>query len=214
MSSKRPLPTLSSRLERLLQLCRKGGTLWDIGCDHGRAGAKAAQTRDWSRVEFVDPSDRVIALLKDYIGAHIPPGIEYSIHHKKAEQLNVHSSPNTYLMAGFGGQQIIASMRHLTSLPANQDACFVLSPHRDWLKVRQYLQHNAFHLVTEEILQEEQQFYPVIVIENRPGEPVSLYGEAWWQSHEGGLWRHQLLQKLSIHQCEEDKALLKFLASR
>ena len=202
---------LSQRLARLVELCGSGDTLWDVGCDHGLAGIRAAQSGQWRSLVFVDPSEAVIRLLKETITAHIPKGFFYTTLQQRMNEITRTTTNNVYLIAGLGGEQIAGGLKHLGSVETDKQAKFILGPHRDWMNVRQALRELRWLVLHEEIFLEEGQFYPIIVAENRPAEPVSLFGTSWWLGSSGQAFREHLLRKLSSHQDLRDQELLTFL---
>lgn len=210
MSSKNTLP--SQRLTRLVSLCGAGENLWDIGCDHGQAGLLAGTSGAFKHVSFVDPSSSVIQLLKDKPTADIPKGFYISILKGKGNQISVSSPHNVFLMAGFGGEAIIETLKHLTSQDVSASR-FILSPHRQILAVRRFLNEGPWNLLHEEIIEENDQFYEAIVVEYRPGRAVSLFGEEQWSSPVGMLRRAQLLNLLPVHRNPQDQAFYQYLLS-
>jgi len=210
MSSRPTLP--SQRLTRLVSLCGVGETLWDIGCDHGQAGLLGGMSGAFQHVHFVDPSPSVIKIFKDKIGADIPKGFSLKIIQGKGNQIQVSSSHDTFLMAGFGGEAIIETLQHLSSQDISSSR-FVLSPHRHVLGVRRYLHEGDWNLLHEEILEENGQFYEAIVVESGAGQKVSLFGEAQWDSSVGHLRRAQLLKLLPLHRSPQDRAFYQYLLS-
>ncbi len=210
MSSRNPLP--SHRLGRLVTLCGAGERLWDIGCDHGLAGLHAGHTRAFKHIQFVDPSSSVIQLLKQRVGADIPRGFSYNILEQRNDQISDILSSDVFLMAGFGGVAIIEGLKNI-SAQLTSPSRFILSPHKDILSVRRYLFEGPWHLAHEEIIEEAGQFYDALVVENRQGRSVSLYGEEQWASREGQVRLEDLLKKLPLHQNPRDKAYYEYLLS-
>ena len=206
MSSK--LPPLSTRLQRLLTLAGEGEELWDIGCDHGLVGRWARAESYFKRVHFVDPAPLVVERLKNFLNADIPRLVPFEIHQKRADEITVTKEENTFLMAGFGGQGMLQGLRHLKTLSYSR---IVLSPHRDQLKVRSYLHSENWGLEHEEILNEDGQFYQILVLGIEAKRRVSLYGEEQWESVAGKGYLNHLLDKLPLHQNPQDQDYLNYL---
>jgi len=200
----------SLRLSRLVELCGGGDTLWDIGCDHGLAGLLAGKSGAFKHICFVDTSSLVIGKLRHTLTSDIPKGFSFSIHEVRGEQIKVIHPNNVFLMAGFGGKAIIESVTAISS-QLHVPNRFVLAPHRDNLAVRDFLQRADWHLVTEEIIEENEQFYEVLVVESRSGVRVSRFGEQQWQTPIGIRRRDDLLKKLSIHRNPLDQDFVKHL---
>lgn len=111
-------------------------------------------------------------------------------------------------MAGFGAKAMIEGLQ---SLETASHLRVVLSPHRDYLDLRAYLRSQKWGLEHEEILLEDGQFYPVLVVAKAADREVSLYGEEQWNSMAGEGYRERLLEKLSLHQNPQDQDYLKYL---
>lgn len=184
--------------------------LWDIGCDHGLAGLEAAKQGAFRHVCFVDPSSSVINKLKETIGADIPSGVSYSVIEVRGDQIKVQLRNNVFLLAGFGGVQIIESIEAIRK-QLSSPARFVLSPHKNNLAVREYLHRGEWHLVSEEIVEEAGQFYEILQLESRPGSPVSLFGVEQWAGPAGVRRRDDLLKKLPFHRNPQDQAFYRYL---
>lgn len=208
MNSSQALSSL--RLSRLVDLCGVGDTLWDIGCDHGLAGLLAGRSGSFKHICFVDPSSLVIEKLRDTLDSDIPKGFSFSILEERGDQIKVSHPNNVFLMAGFGGKGIIEALKAI-SLQLSLPNRFVLAPHRDNLAVRDFLQQADWHLVTEEIIEENEQFYEVLVVESRSGVRVSRFGEQQWQTPTGLRRCDDLLKKLSIHRNPQDQDFVKHL---
>ena len=202
----------SHRLTRLVSLCGEGEVLWDIGCDHGLAGLFAGSSGAFKHICFVDPSTFVMDKLKQQLAADIPNGFSFSLFEVRGDQIKVQLPNNVFLMAGFGGLPMIESIEAIRNqLPS--PARFVLSPHKNTLAVREYLHRGAWHLLSEEIIEEAGQFYEVLQLESREGRAVSLFGAEQWSSPAGKRRREDLLKKLPFHRNPQDQAFYGHLLS-
>jgi tRNA (adenine22-N1)-methyltransferase len=200
----------SHRIARLVSHCGEGEILWDIGCDHGLAGLSAGKTGAFKHVCFVDPSSFVIEKLIKHIAADIPKDWNYTIMKLKGDQIKVLSEKNVFLMAGFGGRPIIESVEAIRK-QLKAPARFVLSPHKNTLAVREYLHRGEWHLISEEIVEEAGQFYEILQLESRRGNPVTLFGTDQWKAPAGERRREDLLKKLPLHRNAQDQAFCKHL---
>lgn len=200
----------STRLARLYQLLGSGVELWDIGCDHGWVGKAALQDKSFERVNFVDPSDVVIRNLLKTIGSDIPKQASFKILQQRADEIKLTQSSNTFLMAGFGGKQMLEGLRNIES-QLHEKNHFVLSPHRDVFELRQKLIEMNWSLVSEEIHQEDDEFYSILVVTNAPGVPIHPFGSSQWKSPAGKAYCQHLLEILVHHRNVRDQKLREYL---
>ncbi len=202
----------SQRFDHLLGPVHPCDELWDIGCDHGFVGSAAFRSRKARRIHFVDPAPAVIRHLKNSIGADIPRG-SFFLHQKKGHEIELAADDlrRAFVLAGFGGKQIVQALAHL-QVQQRGVAQFILSPHRDHLKLREFLHHGNWHLVGEAIIEENGQSYLVLDVRNQAGRAPSLYGApSLWSTPEGERYRRHLLKVLPSHHNLQDQAYLKFL---
>lgn len=202
----------SSRLARLYQLLGSGVELWDIGCDHGLVGKAALKDTTFERVNFVDPSDLVIEKLTTTLGSDIPKHSLYNIFKQRADQIILNQPSNTFLMSGFGGKQMMEGLKHIAS-QLQEKNLFVLSPHRDIFELRKRLIEMNWSLVSEEIHQEDDEFYSILVVSNTPGAPIHPFGSTQWKSTAGKAYCQHLLEVLAHHRNVRDRELRDYLLS-
>lgn len=210
MSSKK----LSQRLNTIIELAKEGSLAWDIGCDHGHVGVELYQQNRFQKIHFVDPSEQVINKLKQLVHSDIPLE-NHLIHHQKCDELFIDETQHQcFILAGFGGQQIVEGLMNIHS-QLTVAARFIISPHRDYLAVRRYLNLGKWSQISENVVFEEGQFYPILVVDNTDkGPAVDLYGgKSFWQSPEGAHWRESLRHRLKRHQNEPDQCFLRYLNS-
>jgi tRNA A22 N-methylase len=202
----------SQRFNHILGLIHPCDEVWDIGCDHGLIGIEAFRREKARRIYFVDPAKDVIRNLQNTVATYIPRG-SFSIHQKKGHEIELpeQNQQRSFVLVGFGGKQIIQALEHIQQAQ-QRVAQFILSPHRDHLKLREFLHHGNWHLAGEAIIEENQQSYLVLDVRNQAGSAPSLYGgAALWTSPEGERYRRHLLKILPSHHNLQDQAYLKFL---
>lgn len=204
---------MSSRLSQRLSFIHEhtplSPTIYDIGCDHGDLGLSFLDSPKVQSLHLVDASLEVIRRLKSKLQeADIPKKV--IIEQKKVQQLKIKNETCTIIMCGFGGLQIIEGIDHL-SQQMQPDSHFVLSPHRDYLKMREHLSIRRFHVLQDLVVEERGHFYPLIVLAAQKGEALHPYGLNLWQTCGGRAFREHLLGKLKKHQNPKDQAFFKHL---
>lgn len=204
MSSK-----LSHRLSFIYNHTPLNTVIYDIGCDHGDLGLSFLDRPEVQSLYFVDASLEVISRLKSKIKeADIPKAIK--ILHDNVQTLKINSQTCTVLMCGFGGQQIIEGIENLI-VQMHEDSVLVLSPHRDYFKLRQYLFVKELELIHDLVVEERGHFYPLIVVAARKGEALDYYGHNLWHSSDGKDFREYLVNRLKNHQNPVDRAFFQYL---
>lgn len=129
------LPPLSNRLQLVFEQLLPGEPVWDLCCDHGKVGRRALASGGFGRVHFVDSAAHLIEKLKRKVRS--PNASFYGI---EAQAVSEPWS-GTVIATGVGGnllKEIISARRG--DLGAKR---FVLGPHRDEEKLKQWLAEDA-----------------------------------------------------------------------
>lgn len=187
------------------------GHVWDIGCDHGLLGLSFSQESATS-ITLVDPSPAVIEKLKIKINSntsHITkPNI--SIMLSKGQDLKLSNRNNTIFIAGMGGEEIGQIVTAL--LPQlDQTSRIVISPHRKGLELRKLLASLELSIAHEEVVTEDGQFYPILVLHPGSGPKVHPYGQKIWEGETGEAYRQQQLLHFQVHRDEASCAYVSYL---
>ena len=157
---------LSNRLEMVISFVKSGESAADIGTDHGhvpvelvrRGIVQRAYAMDVRKGPLSKAEENVAAAgLKDKIETRLSDGV-----HK----LNA-GEAETVIIAGMGGELVIHIMEGGRHVWETVDQ-WVLSPHSEIHKVREWLYANGFVIVKEDMVFEEGKFYTVIDV--RKGE--------------------------------------------
>lgn len=187
-------------------------SVWDIGCDHGHLGLSFLNHTQVQTIHLVDPSIEVIHVLKQkLVDSYITIPDSIKIHHQKGQKLILDSSLKTIFIAGMGGKEIQSILQNLIP-QMNQDDRLVISPHRNILELRNFLNQSELGLLDELTLKEENQFYQVICLKRDQTLPkLSLYGEKLWQGPVGEEYRQHLIRAYQTHQNPLSRAFLSFL---
>lgn len=206
-SSKKVGKSLSDRLRHLSKHYQNQKYIWDIGCDHGLLGMSFYGLPGVEVVNLVDPSKPVIEELKArYKDSYITKA-PLNIIHSKGQDLSIDQYSNCIFIAGMGGKEIGEIILNL--LPQlDPESRIIISPHRKILELRELLGNLPISLVTEEVIEEEDQFYQILVLRPGIGKSVSPYGHDLWKSEIGEKYRLQQLKTYEIH---KDTASIKYL---
>ena len=187
-------------------------SIWDIGCDHGILGLSFLQYPAITKIHLVDPSIDVIRTLHNkLIDSYITKQPLIEIQHKKGQDVILNPEPKVIFIAGMGGREIQEIIKNLLPQLTPFDR-LVISPHRNILELRQFLQVSALRLVDEVAIQEDGQFYQILCLETSVQFPaVSLYGEKIWQGPVGEQYRQHQIRSIGLHQDQASKAYVSYL---
>lgn len=197
--SNRAGEALSSRLAKLQSYYSNERVVWDIGCDHGQLGLSFSDVETVTSIHFVDPSQKVIETLKKKIKDSYISIPKINVHHKEGQSVEIETSSNLIFIAGMGGLEIGEIVSKLYS-KLDQTSKFVISPHRKILEVRALLNKLPISLLSEEVIQENGQFYQILELGiSRDGMKVPLYGTDLWNSPLGEEYRQYQLKYFNYH---------------
>jgi tRNA (adenine22-N1)-methyltransferase len=202
---------LSKRLKFISQLISTPTVVWDIGCDHGLLGLGFRSNRDVLEIHLVDQSIDVIKKLKSNIDSDIPKPKVF-VHFKKGQEIKINQKiKNSLIIAGMGGKEILDILKYVLPQLKQEDE-IIISPHRNFLLLREYLSQSSYRLVCESVVSDSGHFYQVLKLSLMPDyNQVSIYGDTLWQSREGLLYRDYLIQHFQHHRDVVSNDFLKFL---
>jgi tRNA (adenine22-N1)-methyltransferase len=185
----------STRLTKLHSYYQNETHVWDIGCDHGYLGSSFKDIETVKSIQLVDPSMPVVENLKDsYIS--VP---KVFIHHNEGQKLIINSPSNLIFIAGMGGKEIGEIILNL--LPQlDVSSRLIISPHRKIIELRTLLSELPLSLISEEVIEEDQQFYQILELTPNPnGMKVPVFGEQLWASDIGEKYRNHQLKHYKAH---------------
>ncbi|MBR5268237.1 MAG: SAM-dependent methyltransferase [Lachnospiraceae bacterium] len=151
---------LSNRLEMVVSFVKPGESAADVGTDHGhvpvelvrRGIVKRAYAMDVRKGPLSKAEENIAAArMKDKIETRLSDGVQ-KLSAGEAESV---------IIAGMGGELVIHIMeegRHVWDMVEQ----WVLSPHSELHKVREWLEKNGFKIVKEDMLFEEGKYYTVM----------------------------------------------------
>ncbi len=160
----------------------------------------------------MDPSQDVIRLLKEKVAAsYITRKAFIEIHMKRGQDVILGPNSKTVFIAGMGGKEIGGIIQNLIPQLTPADR-LVISPHRNILELRQYLNSTELGLVNEVVIKEEGQFYQILCLVKCSEYPrVPLYGTKLWQGAMGVEYRGHQIRTFGIHQDELSMAYIAYL---
>lgn len=201
--------SLSGRLSKLSSYYSNQHSIWDIGCDHGLLGLSFHKYESVKSIHLVDPSDKVIEVLKLKLkDSDIPIA---TIYHSPGQNIKLNSESKCIFIAGMGGKEIAEILKNLEPQMSFQDQV-VISPHRSVLLLRDYLFQSGFRLVGEEAFFEDAQYYPILVLSKNESLPrVTLYGENMWRGEIGTAYKMHQIKFFETHQDPSSQAYLAYL---
>jgi len=151
---------LSNRLEMVVSFVKPGESAADVGTDHGhvpvelvrRGIVKRAYAMDVRKGPLSKAEENIAAArMNDKIETRLSDGVQ-KLSAGEAESV---------IIAGMGGELVIHIMeegRHVWETVEQ----WVLSPHSELHKVREWLDKNGFRIVREDMIFEEGKFYTVM----------------------------------------------------
>lgn len=151
---------LSKRLQKIADLVPAGSIVADIGTDHGYIPAYLVESGKCNKVIGTDISkgslDKIIQYVKQL-------NLEEQIDTRLGNGLDV-IKPNevdTLIIAGMGGI-LMQDILHKNLEITNSITHFILQPMIAAKELREYLIHNSFKIIDEELVKEENLFYEII----------------------------------------------------
>lgn len=215
MSSFRVGGTLSSRLAKLSSYSINQSIIWDIGCDHGDLGLSFLNSPQVKEIHLVDPSLKVVNVLKEKLKDSYITVPKVLIEQKKGQEIKIESENNVFFIAGMGGKEIRHIVEHLLKF-INDSSIIVLSPHKNILELREFLHHSSVSLMDEDLVFENEHFYQVLAL--RPNQSiirnkVSIFGDLIWKSPLAYKYKEHLLTNFKHHRGDQSKDFVSFLNS-
>ena len=160
----------------------------------------------------MDPSQDVINVLnKKLVDSYITKKGLIKVHLKRGQDIKLGPHSKTVFIAGMGGKEIGEIIQNLLPQLTAADR-LVISPHRNILELRQYLNTTELGLINEVVIKEEGQFYQILCLVKSSDYPsVPLFGTKLWQDAMGAEYRRHQLRTFGIHQDELSKAYTAYL---
>ena len=151
---------LSERLKHVAYLCGSGGTLADIGCDHGYLGIWLIREKRFEHVIAMDLREGPLQAAKDHVKEE---GLEDKIECRLSDGCDKLGcgEADVISFAGMGGPLMISLLERDVKITRSA-ARLVLQPQSEIPSVRRWLKDNGYRIEDEDIVCEDGKFYPMM----------------------------------------------------
>lgn len=165
---------ISNRLKTIAKYVDKKAVVADIGTDHGLIIAYLIENDIVTRAFACDlnkgPLETARRALKKYEAkAEITFKLSNGL-----EKLTIEDGVDTIVIAGMGGKLIEKIIANDISIAKNAKR-MILSPNIAAEDLRSFLTNNSWEIIMEDLVLEDDKFYPIIVVEK--GKSISLSDE-------------------------------------
>ncbi len=170
---------LSKRLQAVAALLSEGETIADVGTDHGYLPIYLIQFHRFQKAFALDVNQGPLLRAKEHIEAyHMSDKIETRLS-DGVKALYV-GECDSAVVAGMGGALTVKILTEGEMIFRSLKE-FVLQPQSEIWKVREYLIHNGYQIVAEDMVFEDGKYYPMMRVENSESEVYRdielLYGK-------------------------------------
>lgn len=169
---------LSKRMQMVADLVTRGGVLADIGCDHGFVSIYLIEKGICPKVIAMDVNEGPLLRarehieergLTEYIDIRLSDGME-KLQMQEADSI---------LIAGMGGRMIIKILSdYMDKAKALKEV--ILQPQSELHLVRRFLSEQGFHIVKEDMTEENGKYYPAIKAVWKEGKSAILQEKEEW----------------------------------
>lgn len=183
---------LSRRLQAVANLVPTGSVAADIGCDHGYVAIWLVEEKICSKVIAMDVNKGPLERAKQNIEAHMLSSYIETRLSNGAEKLQA-GEADTLICAGMGGKLTIGilerSIEKVKAMPS-----FVIQPQSDLREVRKFLRQQGFSILKEDIILEEDKFYPMMLVGTKPNAVKKNFDETNSEKNmdENALWQQNM----------------------
>ena len=163
---------LSDRMQMVAAMVTKGNVLADIGCDHGFVSIYLTEQNICPKVIAMDVNEGPLLRarehieergLMDYIDIRLSDGME---------KLAL-GEADSILIAGMGGRLVIKILsEQINKAKALKEV--ILQPQSEIHLVRQFLTEQGFHILKEDMTEENGKYYPAIKAVFKEEAPAPL----------------------------------------
>ena len=151
---------LSERLKHVADLCGRGKTLADIGCDHGYLGIWLVKEKRFEHVIAMDLRKGPLAAAENHVKEE---GLEDKIECRLSDgcdKLNA-GEAEVINFAGMGGPLMISLLERDMSITESAKR-LVLQPQSEIPSVRRWLKAKGFRIEAEDMVCEDGKFYTMM----------------------------------------------------
>lgn len=154
---------LSRRLKAVAGMVTKGNMVCDVGCDHGFVSIYLVQKNISPGAIAMDVNNGPLQAAGEHIldyglQNYIEPRLSNGVEALKAGEAD------SLICAGMGGRLVIRILEEGKSKIRSMKE-IILQPQSEIRSVREYLRKEGYRIVDENMILEEEKFYPVIKAE-------------------------------------------------
>lgn len=201
---------LSKRLTAVASLVTEGASVADIGTDHGYIPIYLVKQQIAEKVIALDINRGPLERARLHITGH---GLKDRIETRLSDGLAnvVPGEVDTMVAAGMGGALIIKILKEGRDVVEKLDYC-ILQPQSEIAKVRRFLASQQLRIETEDMVEEDGKFYPIMRVIH--GEPEHyeiyeyIYGKKLLEN------RHPVLHKFLLREKSIQESILRQLSKR
>ena len=200
---------LSKRLTAVAGLVTEGASVADIGTDHGYVPIYLMKNKIAVKAIAMDINRGPLERARMHIIGH---GLKGKIETRLSDGLEKiePGEVDTIIAAGMGGGLVIKILEEGKEVVKLLHAC-ILQPQSEIIKVRKYLNNNGFIIETEEMVEEDYKFYPMMrVVHGKPEayeEYEYLYGKRLLEM------KHPVLKKYLLREKEIQESIVRQLTA-
>ena len=163
--------TLSKRLEAVAELITRNGTLADVGTDHGYIPIAMVLRGRVERAIAMDLRTGPLERAKEHITAY---GLGDRIETRLSDGVSslTENEADSIVVAGMGGELVIHILENGKAICKSAKE-LILQPQSEIGEVRKYLRENGYRIADEDMVEEDQKYYPMMRVvpqeAERPG---------------------------------------------
>ncbi|MBE5738447.1 MAG: SAM-dependent methyltransferase [Clostridiales bacterium] len=143
---------LSKRLNEIYYLV-SGGTIADVGCDHGKLASALVESKKCLFAYVSDISKPSLEKAEKLLSGHD----NFRAIHCDGLQGYVGSNVDECIISGMGGEEII---QIISSSPIDIPV-YILSPQKNEVKVKEYMSSIGYGIVFDKIIKDKGKFYHI-----------------------------------------------------
>ena len=151
---------LSARMQAVADMVTKGNRVCDVGCDHGYVSIYLVQSKVSPSVLAMDVNKGPLLRAREHVA---DAGLKEYITLRLSDGLSAYErgEADTLICAGMGGRLM---QRILAQYPskARDFKELILQPQSEISFFRRFLRNEGYSIVWEDMILEEDKFYPVI----------------------------------------------------
>lgn len=184
---------LSQRMQMVADMVSKGNVLADIGCDHGFVSIYLLENGICPKVIAMDVNEGPLLRAKEHIEER---GLSSYIDVRLSDGMEklLLGEAESVLIAGMGGRLVV---KILTDCMDKAKALkeIVLQPQSELHLVRQFLMDTGFHIIQEDMVKDNDKFYPAMRVAWNEEKAQALSGEELWYGPLLLKEKHPVLQE-------------------